>query len=769
MPNQHEFILDVDAPNHIIVKTEVTKPIVDFLDGELIDPTTVNVPFTKLHALKIREYLTGKSVFVSNKAKAVLKALADTPDDKLKELIWSTDMLDLKSNKFSGRFVKIKTEWDLIHYLPLRYIDRTNPQSISDLQPGDWATIIGTVATVPEYVPKHELVKITVEDHNGQRITAAFFNQKWLSYTYYQGDKVILYGNYSEYVRANRGGGRSVKFPQISSPKIDKQASLRQGRLTMIPVYPQKKQDKSLQLQRAQSELLDKIVWIEDPIPEKARKKYELMHRNDAYREVHFPTSKESLISAQKRIAFDEFIRLQIYLEARRKTNNEENWSHIKDKSGWKDRFVNSLPFTLTDGQLEVIDEIAADLKERKPMYRLLQGDVGSGKTELSEAAALITAEAGYQVALLAPTDSLAQQLYDRYVRTIANANITELEDKIVLLKGSHTPKQKREATEKINNGEAIITIGTHSIVQKTVTFKNLGLAIVDEQHKFGVDQRDSLRKKQSDGSTPDFLSMSATPIPRATAQIVYGDMDISIVKELPAGRIPIKTFWSLDPKQAWQRTREEVEAGHQAYVVTSLVEESEKIENVESAEETYLYLGNQVFPDLRVGLLHGKLKASEKKEVLESYKNGNIDILVATSVVEVGINVPNSTVMTILDANRFGIASLHQIRGRVGRDTLPSFCYLIGDPKYPDAEERLNALVESTDGFWLAEKDLEIRGEGTLFSQVQSGENDMSLANLKEYKQQLELAKEALPMAYSSKELHREVSQLYKDKVIKA
>ncbi len=225
---------------------------------------------------------------------------------------------------------------------------------------------------------------------------------------------------------------------------------------------------------------------------------------------------------------------------------------------------------------------------------------------------------------------------------------------------------------------------------------------------------------------------MSATPIPRATSQIVYGDMDISIVKELPSGRIPIKTFWSLEPKIAWERTREEVEAGHQAYVVTSLVEESEKIENVESAVETYLHLGNKVFPDLRLGLLHGKLKPKEKTEVLEAYKNGDIDILVATSVVEVGINVPNATVMTILDANRFGIASLHQIRGRVGRSTLPSFCYLIGDPKHPDAEERLNALVESTDGFWLAEKDLEIRGEGTLFSQIQSGDNDMNLANLK-------------------------------------
>lgn len=925
MANSHEFSIDVDAPNYILIDTDLPKPLIEHLDGELHEGKTVRIPFTKYHALRIREYLTGRSFKIGNQAKSTLKALADTPDDEIGNLIWSTSLLELRENKFAGKFVKIKTEWDLLHYLPLRYIDRTNPQSISDLKVGDWATIIGTVAKNPEYKPKHDLVEITVEDHKGYRISAAFFNQVWLSRIYRQGDKVILYGNYSEYVRANRSGGRPVKFPQISSPKIDKQSTLRGGALTMIPVYPQKKQDKSLQLQRAQSELLQRIIWIEDPIPEPARRKYDLMHRNEAYREIHFPTSKESLEAAQRRIAFDEFIRLQIFLEKRRKENLEENWSHIKEATAWKDKFIEALPFQLTDGQLEVIQEICDDMKLRKPMYRLLQGDVGSGKaqplyskiltpsgwitmgsiktgdeviapdgsiskvsaifpqgkrpiyellfedgstvqadeehlwlvyansskksillrtreilstlktengkhswrvpypqveggtkrnedfsnpelfnsiisiryvgeqeaqcikldnpdglyitdnytvthnTEISTAAALVAAEEGYQVALLAPTDTLAQQLYDRYVKVIKDAGIEELDDRIILLKGSYTPKKKRETTEKINNGEALIVIGTHSIVQKTVEFNNLGLAVVDEQHKFGVEQRDALRKKQQDGSTPDFLSMSATPIPRATSQIVYGDMDISIVKELPAGRIPIRTFWSLDPKIAWDKVREEVESGHQAYVVTSLVEESEKIENVESAVETYLHLGNNVFPDLRLGLLHGKLKAAEKTAVLEAYKNGTIDILVATSVVEVGINVPNSTVMTILDANRFGIASLHQIRGRVGRSTLPSYCYLIGDPKYPDAEERLNALVESTDGFWLAEKDLEIRGEGTLFSQVQSGDNDMNLANLREYKDQLELAKTVLPMAYSSKGLQAEVESLYKDKIIKA
>lgn len=912
-----EFVLTTDAPHNIYLESDAPEVAVNFLGAEQVDKRKVKIPFTQAHAMKIREYLTGKSVDINLKDQTILKWLADKSDTVLKKTNWTTTLLELRDNPLEKKLARVATEWDLIHYLPSRYIDTTKPQSIRDLQVGDWAVIVGTVAEEPSFNAVADFVKIVIEDRTGTRISASFFRQRWLMNQYRKDDQVILYGKYSEYVAKNRG---NAVYPQITNPKLSRIEAMRDGKLAMIPVYPQKKQDTTLKLQRAQDELLNHIAWIEDPIPEPALKKYNLMHRNQAYRQVHFPTSSEELEQAQKRVAFDEFIRLQMFLYKRREGSVEENKSTPVHERKWAEQFMDSLPFNLTDSQTKVIEEILEDMKTGTPMYRLLQGDVGSGKaqpyksrvltpegwrtmgdmnvgdrvstpngetatvigtfpqgmrpvyelqfsdrskveadenhlwrvchlnekqfelkttqelieiyenpknkfklcvervyvdenyrakvvntktitgvkyvgkkqtkcikldtieglyitdsntvthnTEVSSVATLAAAEAGQQVALLAPTDILAQQLYERLTKTFNKAGIDELEGRIVLLKSKAKVKEKREAKEKIANGEALITVGTHAIIQKDVVFNNLGLAIVDEQHKFGVAQRDALRAKQEDGTTPDFLSMSATPIPRATAQIVYGDMDVSILDQLPEGRIPIKTVWVEEPDLAWAKIREEVEKGNQAYVVASLVEDSEKMENIESATATYVDLSNRVFPDMSIGLLHGRMTPEEKNAILTSFKEGRTQVLVATTVVEVGINVPQATVMAILNANRFGIASLHQIRGRVGRSNLASYCYLVGEGTLPEAEERLNALVASNNGFWLAERDLEIRGEGSLFGQIQSGDSDMLVGNLRDHRDQLELAKDVLKFAKSSVGLNQEVETLYAGKTIKA
>lgn len=922
-----EYKISSDAPYTIIIEgTASLQPFVEFMGGTIID--TLNgqlceIAFTKENAEKLRTFLRGKDFEIPAKEKALLARLADDPEALTNEnLLWSLDLTELRHNKAPGRFTKIKTEWDLIHYMPLRYLDKTNPQSVNELEIGSWAVIAGTIAAKPDYNPAKDYVKFVVADIKGSRIAATFFRQKWMAWKFKEDDEVILYGNYSEYVNH-----KGAKYPQISNPKMDKIGNNKSD-LAMIPIYPQKSDDKSWQLKLAQEQLVKNIVWIEDPVPERVLKKHGFISRTEAYTKVHFPNSREDVEKARQRIAFDEFVRLQMFLQ-NRKQDIESNPSGTKTLDTWANQFVNSLPFSFTGAQERVITEILADMKTDVPMYRLLQGDVGSGKalpayalvltpegfkpikslkkndlvvspagesvriagvypqaglrpiyelkfddgtsarsdldhlwavkhtssketqiittqeiisqglfikgtqapqwsinnpnyeklktevknitlplvqsesksiveinfveeanaicikldneeglfitddftvthnTEISSVAALVAAESGYQVALLAPTDILAGQLFERLTKTFAKADLPQV--KIALINGRVKGKARKELLEQIHSGEITITVGTHAILQKDVVFKNLGLAIIDEQHKLGVQQRTALMKVPESGLVPDMLSMSATPIPRTSAQIVYGDLDISIVDELPAERIPIKTEWHETPDLAWVKIREEVEKGNQAYVVATLVEDSDALENIESAEATYQKLKDEVFPDLKIGLLHGRLPKDEKNATIRRFEDNEFQILVATSVVEVGVNIPNATVMTILNANRFGISSLHQIRGRVGRGALESFCYLVGEATTPEAEERLNALVQSNDGFWLAEKDLEIRGEGSLFGQLQSGANDLFIGNLKEHKDLLEIAKTVAKQAASSVLLKKEVKILYEGKEIHA
>ncbi len=765
-----EYIISTDAPRNIIISGEgALKPFVDYLDGKIIESFNgpiCEVPFTQENATKLRTFLKGKDYEIPARERAVLKHLADNPEAlEDKKIRWNVKLTDLSANKLPKKFAKIVTEWDLVHYFPLRYLDKSNPQKVSELVIGQWAVIAGTVIS-SDFNPAHNFTKIVIADVTGQRISATFFRQKWLSWKFKPGEEVLLYGNYSEYVNKKNQN----RFPQISNPSLDKITSvspagqpLTQG-YGMLPIYPQKSEDRSWQLKVAQEDLLSSIVWIEDPVPEAILKKYDLPNRTEAYKNIHFPQDRVDVERARRRIAFDEFVRLQIYIQ-NKKTEHDVRTASRKADNQWSDDFIASLPFSFTNAQARVTEEIREDLKSNTPMNRLLQGDVGSGKTELASAAVLTTVKSGYQAAMLAPTDILANQLHERLDNTFKKAG---LDVNVALFTGKVLGKKRKQLLEDLEKGDIDVLVGTHTLTQDYVKFNNLGLAVIDEQHKYGSEQRTALKKENPDGSVPDMLAMSATPIPRTTSQVLYGDMDVSIVDELPAERLPIQTFWDETPDVAWAKIREEVEAGHKAYVVAALVEDSDKdiMANVESATSTAEELQAR-FPNFKVGLLHGKMHKNDKEVIANDFIKGDTQILVATSLIEVGLNNPNATVMTILNANRFGIASLHQIRGRVGRGSLQSYCYLVGEATMPEAEERLNALVASNDGFWLAEKDLEIRGEGSLFGTFQSGNSDLYLANLKEHKDLLEVAKRVAGQAVKNPLMKHEVKTLYKDKVI--
>jgi ATP-dependent DNA helicase RecG len=753
-----EFTLKTHAPDTISINGDDLTAFRKAIDG-IKDDDGYNVAFTQDNALLIRKFLTGRTVKIDAKDKKILARVADDADVAEADLNWDVKLTELMETPLEKKFGQIKTEWDLIHYLPIRYIDKSNPQHIAELTIGSWSVIVGEVVNDPAYDARRDLVKVVVQDITGKRISASFFRQKWLGWKFKNGDEVIMYGNYSEYV--DQKGGR---YPQITNAKIDKLGDVR-GDLPMIPVYPQKSGDKSWQLQQEIQKFLNKTVWFEDPVPSILLKEYNLMSRDEAYRKIHFPENREDADRARERIAFDEFIRLQVLFK-NRKDELDHSLGKPKINRRLADKFINSLPFTLTGAQARVIQEISDDLAKDLPMYRLLQGEVGSGKTEVSTYVCLVAVASGYQVGFLAPTDILANQLYERMIKDLTKAGLVD-EVHVRLLTGKMRVKEKRELLEELKEGKINILVGTHSIVSKGVEFDDLGLVVIDEQHKFGTEQRSALRENNMKHGTPDMLTMTATPIPRTTSQVVYGDMEVSIIDELPSNRIPIETQWDGNPQNAWNKIREQVTMGHQAYVVASLVEDSDKMEDIESAEKTYHLLADQVFPDLNVGLLHGKLDKDSKNEVIEKFYRNEVQVLVATTVVEVGVNVPNATVMTVLNANRFGIASLHQIRGRVGRGSAKSYCYLVGEASNGEAEERLNALVSSNDGFWLAEKDLEIRGEGKLFGSSQSGLSDNFVGNLKEHKEILDIAKRVAGPASKSVMLQEEVTRIYEGKNI--
>ncbi len=638
---------------------------------------------------------------------------------------------------------------DLITTYPRRWVDRTNEARIADLVPGAEALVIVTVRSVTKRTTRNRrtMVNVNVGDGSG-RMDVVFFNQPWREKQLQEGLDVALFGKADTY----RGG------LQMSNPIVDLIGD-RTGKI--VPIYPQS--------EKAQIATWEMAGWVEetlrrcairgiaDPVPEALRRRLGLVDRSTALHGIHLPDDITTKERARHRLAFDELLRVQLVLVLRKRAMERASRgiAHVVGGEMVR-RFTSSLPFPLTGAQARTIEEINADLASPHPMHRLLQGDVGAGKTVVAVAAMLAAVDGGHQAALMAPTEVLAEQ-HAASVRAMLDG-ITVPDPgnlfgdrplRVELLTNRITGANRKDVLAGLTDGTVDIAIGTHALIQEAVGFSSLGVVVVDEQHRFGVEQRAALRDKTADGAVPDTLVMTATPIPRTAAMTVYGDLDVSILDELPPGRTPIVTMWADGPLMetgVWNDIKSEVAAGRQAYVVCPLIGESDKLE-VASAEETFERLENDELRGLRLGLLHGKLSSVDKEATMNRFRVGDIDVLVATTVIEVGVDVPNATVMAILDADRFGIAQLHQLRGRVGRGEHPSTCWLVTQQRETDADvgnPRVEALVATTDGFELAEIDLDLRGEGTLMSTAQKGRSDLKLASLRRDRKLVELAREA-------------------------
>lgn len=1007
------YDIDVNLKrSQIVVTTDNLKPFT-MIPGTVLDGNQALLPFNQSTAEQLAVFLTGKDFTMTQKTRTILGLVKRNDQENIKDWVWELDLTSLQEVVINPKAKKtLRTAWDLIHYMPLRYIDKSHPQNVADLQLNNWCVVIGEIVQV-KYIAAAGAVLITVKDVNGTPVNSWFFHQQYLLNRYREGQTVVLSGTYSQ--RVNRQGKVEES---IANATIEHAVNYETGK-KIIPVYSEKAGKKKWDVARQVETLLNRVGWIEDPVPSIILEKYDLMTRNEAYRQIHFPDSLEDAKKARQRIAFDDFVRLQVFFLNQKASHQETEKGNSMGVEELTEKFMVSLPFEFTGAQKRVAAEIKEDMNSSHPMRRLVHGEVSSGKaqpysslvltpsgfrkigeimpedivvtqygvtrvasvhpqgvrpvyrlffadgtqveadenhlwsvknwetgdavllttsqlqqnlsqnlspvmlpnlanlqfgeewqnpytveefvdavlnnqivdtqyiqdvvsrsdydtrckmmsvlnpnplkharyqgnpgglelfryltrslggvlkqeengwipehlhpeefnpyrevtepvygtrlvkviyerdeetvciklddeqglyitdgfvvthnTEIAATATLRAVGSGYQVALLAPTGILATQLWERMGRDFQNAGVSD-EVTLKLLHTGTKVKERRETLAGVLDGTVNVLIGTHSLLNKDVKFKNLGLVVIDEQHKFGTKHRQGLQDNYLEQSSqiPDLIMMSATPIPRTMAQTVYGDLDLSVIDELPASRKPVITYWDEDDSEVWEKIREEVEAGHQAYVIAALVDESdsEQLEDVENATQMRTYLQTTVFPELKVGLVHGKLKPAEKNEMLESFYRNETNVLVSTSVIEVGVNVPNATVMVVLNANRFGIASLHQIRGRVGRGSDQAYCYLIGQATNPDAEERLNAMVASNDGFWLAEKDLEIRGEGSLLTTNQHGDNDMLVANLREHKPLLTIAQRVAAQAAKSAKMQEEVEYMFKDGEISA
>jgi ATP-dependent DNA helicase RecG len=644
---------------------------------------------------------------------------------------------------------------DLVTFYPRRYIDRTNQASIADLAVGEQATVLATVRKVNSRRSRQGRALVEVDLFDGSSyLRVMFFNQSWRARQLAEGTQVTVFGKLDLFQ------GRR----QMTNPVVDLVGN-RTGRI--IPVYRQS--------EKAGLATWDVADWIsqalrrvqpgfEDPLPDRWRQELDLVTRDWAFRHIHEPATMGDAQKARRRLAFDELLRLQLVLVMRKRAVERES-KGIRHRTGGEliGRFQESLPFSLTRAQRRAIEEISEDMGGPHPMHRLLQGDVGSGKTLVAVAALLTAVDGGHQGALMAPTEVLAEQHHTGISKLLSGLSVAsestlfaERPLEVALLTNRVTGADRSRLLARLATGEVDILVGTHALLTETVAFEDLGCVVIDEQHRFGVEQRSALREKGAGQAVPDVLVMTATPIPRTAAMTVYGDLDTTILDELPPGRTPITTRWArgpLEEAEAWGRVRQEVVEGRQAYVVCPLVAESEKVQ-AKSASEEFERLGSDggELSGLRLGLLHGQMAAADKESVMESFRAGHVDVLVSTTVIEVGVDVPNATVMVIQDADRFGIAQLHQLRGRVGRGARASWCYLLSAPAGSDddndndTKERLASLERTTDGFELAEVDLELRGEGTILGARQKGATDLKLASLRRDK---ELVAEARRVAF--------------------
>ena len=611
-----------------------------------------------------------------------------------------------------GKGLNIFTVGDLLKHYPRRYEDRTHFKPICDIKHGESVTISGKVIGV-ENIPTRTrvtLTKIAIDDRTGIAFLV-FFNQWFLKKQFdkLQGKTIVAYGKAS---RSGRGG-LDLTDVEWEAPEEDKDV-LSSGRI--VPVYALSAGLLQGKVRRAVYTALEQYGdLVEETLPERLQERRGLPPLAESYQQIHFPDSEEARLLAQRRFVFDEFFGLQLLLAVRKRQSEKAAGTSFAEVNSPVDALTSVLPYPLTGAQARVTGEVAQDMAAPRSMNRLVQGDVGAGKTVIAMAALLIAVRNGYQAALMAPTEILAEQHYLGIRRTMESLGVT-----VTLLSGSLPAKEKRAALASVASGETHIAVGTHALIQNDVAFHNLGLGVVDEQHRFGVMQRAALKNK---GTAPDVLVMTATPIPRTLTLTVYGDLEVSIIDQMPPGRKPIKTHWKRSHERAlvYETLRKMLKEGRQAYVICSLIEENEKLQ-ARAATELAAHLQAHVFTDYKIGLLHGQMKSNEKEETMTRFRDRELQLLVATTVIEVGVDVPNASVIVIEDADRFGMAQLHQLRGRVGRGDTQSYCLLIGDPKTEDGASRLTTMAQTTDGFLIAEEDLKLRGPGDFYGTRQSG-----------------------------------------------
>ncbi|MFN4033118.1 MAG: ATP-dependent DNA helicase RecG [Fimbriimonadales bacterium] len=631
--------------------------------------------------------------------------------------------------------LNIYTLGDLLYHLPRRYEDRRRFRKIAHARAGEAVTVAGKLVTVDNLQVRKgmTLTKAYLDDGSGV-LELVWYNQPYMKDTLnkLRNSVIVAYGLIKE-----NPYGLQMETPEWEDlpDGADPDSLLSVNRI--VPIYPLTEGVRQKRMRQILWNAVQYAHLAPEVLPHSVRERIGLPPIPQALQQIHFPDETDQIEPARRRLVFEEFFLMQLGVGIQRRRNQQERGIAMRiDAERLRSQLHALVPFELTNAQKRVIEEIWSDMALPHPMNRLLQGDVGSGKTIVAAAAILAAVDNQYQAALMAPTEILAEQHYINLHRLFQPLGIS-----VELLVGRLTARQRQQARERVATGRGMVAVGTHALIQEGVEFARLGLAIVDEQHRFGVLQRAALRDK---GVMPHLLVMSATPIPRTLTMTLYGELDVSVIDELPPGRKPVKTHWKTPEERlkVYAGVRKLIEEGRQAYVICPLIDESDKLQ-VRAAEEMAEHLQKDVFPDLRVGLLHGRMKPAEKEAIMEQFRAGELHILVSTTVIEVGVDVPNAAVIVIEDADRFGLAQLHQLRGRVGRSEHQSFCILVANPKSEDGQRRMEIMARTTNGFIIAEEDLKIRGPGEIFGTRQSGAPSFRVADLVKDMRLLEVARQ--------------------------